>query len=254
MRASMLYLLLACAQAPEILGTWMFTRTITPTTGEECATGEPDHNLDGAYAPGEDTGVEDPWTSASTEEDSPEVFFGRLEEDVNGLLLIIGNAVYPGTAPEEEDGSWNFAWTRSSHSYAESEHASGYLFTSEAETSETVSITGTFTEGTFQGLHSTETGAAYAWSESDTWSDEVAAVVGTTGALPVSGFLVRADGAGVETPAVNDYATFDCADSDCYLEVQSACAYSYDLTGIWTAFTPDDNRWVEDAGQPAGSP
>lgn len=264
----MLYLLpalylLACAQPVDLTGTWMFTRTLTPETGEECAAEEPEHNLDGAYAPGGaddpgdtgDTGTaEDPWTGEEVQEDSPEVFFGRLEEDATGMLLVIGSAVYPGTATDEEGGGWSFSWTRSSRSYSEGAHVSGYLYTASEDASLTVSVIGTFTEGTFTGVHATETTSTASWTESDTWSDEVAATLGTTGALPAASYLVRRDGSGVESPAINDYATFDCADSDCYLDVSSACAYSYDLTGVWTGFTPEDARWVQDAGQPSGAP
>lgn len=247
----MLILLLACKT--ELSGTWMFTRTLTALTGDECVTGDISHNFEGADPPisAEDTGVDDNWTEEGSQELSPEVFFGRIEETSDVPVLIIGAEVYPGLSTGKDQ--WTFSWEGSTNASDEIAHASGYLYQSSSEQTATVRVAGTWANGTFTGTHETESINASRWTEADTWSDEVAATVSTTGYIPASTYLVRDDGAGNLVPVSNDYASFDCTDADCTLSVRTSCAYYYDMTGVWTEFTPDDNRWVEDAGQTAGA-
>jgi hypothetical protein len=229
----------------------MFTRQLTIPTGDECLLDDVSHNFEAADPPeeGEDTG-DNNWAEEGSQEVSPEVFFGRLEETSGDPVLIIGNDAYPGVSSGK--GAWTFSWEGSSASQGETTHASGYLYRTETTVTSTVRISGTFAKGSFTGTHESDDITASKWTEADTWSDEVAAVISTTGQIPASSYLVRDDGAGNLVPAYNDYASFDCVDSDCTLSVRTTCAYYYELTGIFTEFTPDDNRWVEDAGQAAG--
>lgn len=245
----MILLTLACA-APEIPGTWMFTRTITPETGEECVSGDISHNFDGAYTPELPEETTD-WSTEESAEYSPEVFFGRVEAEGEGMVLILAGKVLVGK--DKGDNDWEFSWTNETNGYGEQSHKSEYLFTHSYDSTSTLSVKGTFEKGTFKGDHITETTSTERWTESDSWSDEVSATIGTTGQIPAASVLVRVDGSGAEVPAYNDYQTFDCKDSDCTLSKVSSCLYRYDLTGVLTDFTPDDARWVQDAGQSAGA-
>ena len=247
----MLLLLLACKKEEDISGTWMFTETITAPTGEECISNDIRHNFTDAYPPEPVEEEEDPWTSETEQDLSPQIFFGRLEEATGGMVLILGTAVYPGESTGEN--AWSFSWTRETSQQDETAHASGYLLSSDSDSSTKTSIVGSFKEGAFAGQLKTDSISDAQWTESDTWSDEASATLGTTGLIPASTYLVRLDGTGVEVPASNDYATFDCDDSDCTLSVSTTCDYAYTLTGVQTSFTPDDQGWTEDAGQPAGN-
>ena len=251
MKFLLLLLLPGCAVS-QLAGTWMFTRTPSPVTGSECVTGDVSHNFDGAYVPEveEDTG--NPWTEEQAAEESPQVFFGRIEEVEGGMVLVVGDRVY--TSASEGKDSWEFSWSASESSTLEQNHSSDYLYSTSSEQTSTIRYSGTFSKGTFDGLYETESSATQRWTESDTWSDEVVATLGTTGQIPASAVLVRVDGTGAEVPAYNDYATFDCEDSDCSLSANSACLYTDVLTGVWTEFLPEDNRWVQGTGQPAGIP
>lgn len=244
----MILLTLACA-TNDLSGTWMFTRKLTPATGEECVIGDVSHNFTGAStpAPPEDTST---WTSDSTLEYSPEVFFGRLEVAGEGMVLILGTQSLPGA---EKDGKWSFAWTNETSGYEEEAEESGYLYSHSYDNASTLQVSGSFNKDTFDGSHETETTATERWTESDSWSEEVAAVIGTTGQIPVSSTLVLVDGDGLESPISNDYQTFDCDDSDCTLSKVSSCLYHYELTGIRTEFSGEDARWVQGAGEAAGN-
>ena len=244
----MILLALACAK-PDLSGTWMFTRAVTPATGDECVTADVSHNFDGAYTP-EVTEEPSPWTEDQSLEYSAEVFFGRIEADTTGMVMIIGTAALIGV--EKEKNSWEFSWTNETNGYAEQSHKSGYLYTHSYDNKSTLRVSGAFEKDTFKGSHETESTGTERWTESDSWSEEVAATVGTTGQIPVSSVLVRVDGTGAEVPALNDYQTFDCDDSDCTLSKVSSCLYKYDLTAVRTDFSSDDARWVQDAGQTAG--
>ena len=248
----MVLLLLACAKNSEIAGTWLFTRTLTAPTGEECISNDIRHNFSDSYVPEPVEDTEDPWTSSTEADESAELFFGRVEEKTDGVVLIIGNTAYPATA--SETGAYDFSWTRSSSDYSESAHASGYLLSSSNDVSSKEHITGSFADGSFTGQYKLDTTSDAQWTESDTWSDEVVATIGSIGLIPVSSYLVHLDSSSTEVASSNDYATFDCEDSDCTLAVSTACNYAYAMTGVLTNFGPDDEGWVGDAGQAAGTP
>lgn len=242
----LLPLLLACA--PPMAGTWLFTKEVTLATGDECAD-DVIHNFVGAYEPIL-TGDDPSWTETDTGAQSAEVLFGRIEDTIDGAVLIIGSEALPG-APQD-DGSWLFYWTGSSSGVDSLDHVTGYAFDHSYESTSTLRVQGTFAKGMFAGTFESETSGIDAWSESDTWSDEAAAIVTSTGSIPASSYLLRIDTGGAESAAVNTQADYDCGENGCTLTVSEACAYRYVLTGVATDFRPDDSRWVEDAGQAAG--
>lgn len=242
----LLVLLGGCAP---VWGTWMFTREVTLATGDECLDSI-SHNFVGAYEP--ITAGDDPaWTDTDTGEYSPEIFFARVEQTGDGAVFITGTGeALPGT--RQDSGDWLFYWTNLTNSSEDTAHTTGYTYSHTGESTDTFRVQGTFTGDTFEGTWEQESSDYDTWTESDTWSDEAAATVGTTGAIPASTYLLVIDGTGAEVSASNAQATYDCGKTGCTLTVSSSCAYRYTLTGVATGFAGDDSRWVEDAGQAAG--
>jgi hypothetical protein len=241
MRLIPLLLLAGCAP---LWGTWMFTLDYTVATGDECAT-TVTHNFSGAAAPEEaigDTG----WTSEATQDVSPQVFFARLEEYQDGAVLIVGEEALPGK--ESGGGAWAFEWTGSSAGEESQTDASGYSYGHRYDDTSSLRVGGIFANGTFAGTYDSGSETWDTWDESDTWSGEAAAVVGENGAIPAGSYLLLEDG----TAAGNAREAYDCESAGCALTVEAVCAYAYAMTGVYTEFTPDDSRWTEDAGQPAG--
>lgn len=237
-----------CAAVP--FGTWLFERTLTTATGDECAT-TLSHNYVGAYEPAEAT-EDTAWSTESETVSSNEVFFGRIEgtED-GGAVLIIGSEALLGSS---EGGAWSFGWDASESSTEADVHAAGYQYTASVEAVATTRIAGSFDTSTFTGTWDEESESTAKYTESDTWGDDAAAYVGTTGQTPVSSYLLVTDAYGTETSAYNNYSSYECDTGGCALTVQYVCGYSYTMTGVLTDLLPEDNRWAEDAGQPAGIP
>lgn len=239
-------LLLGCATSP--WGTWAFTLAYTAPEGDECETAIT-HNFTGAHPPAAATTEDPAWTTSEDAAVSPQLFFGRVEASGDGAMLIVGAEALPGTLTE---AGWTFTWTGEESSDSEASHATGYDYAAHAESTATVRIKGTFSDGTFVGDYYPESTSLQDWSESDTWSDEAAAYVGDNGEAPVGTWLVLTDGAGAEVPANNGRAVYDCETASCTLAVETACASRYALTGELTEFAAEDAPWTEDAGQPAG--
>ncbi len=239
-------LLLACGSGVE--GTWMFEVTVTLPTGDECAS-TATHNFVGAYQP-PDAQPDLSWTSAVSGEVSDQILFGRIEDGGAGPVLILGSAVLPGAKLEK--GGWEFSWTGTETTVTQNQHATGYSFTQSVDDSATTTLGGNLSKGVLVGSWVEESASVAQWVESDTWSDEAAAYVGTTGVIPSGSYLLRLDSTGAEVPATNTQSSYDCGEAGCTLTVQQGCAYRYDLTGTRTSFDPADANWTEDAGQDAG--
>lgn len=245
----LLLLLGACATLP--FGTWMFQRVVTQATGDECAT-TLSHNYTGAYEPLDP--ADDPsWSAETTATVSNEVFYGRIEGTEDGSAVMIFNSeTLIGTRGNGD--LWTFAWENTEAGEVIDTHSSGYQFDWLFDDTATTRVSGTFADNKFTGSWAEESESTDKYTESDTWSDEAAAYVGTTGLTPAGTYLLVMDAYGTETAASNTYTTYDCDAAGCALTVQAVCGYQYDLTGVLTDFVPDDNRWVEGAGQPAGLP
>lgn len=238
-------LLPACAP---IDGTYLFTLATTAPVGDECSSGVT-HDFIGAYEPPE-APADTTWTRTTDTDYSPELFFARIEQDGDTAVMIVGSEVLPGG--RSDDGGWSFSWTRATDTYDNEVHSAGYAYTYTNESSSTTRITGTFGPDGFVGLWDAETMSTQSWTETDTWSEEAAATIGTAGRIPASSYLLRLDSTGAEVAASNDYLVQDCDVTGCLMTVTEACGYSYDLSGQPTGFTSDDATWTEDAGQSAG--
>lgn len=241
----LLLTLLACGGDA---GTWLFTLEYTEPDGTECVL-TPTHNYLGAYTP--PAAADDlSWSAAQTEAFSPSLFFGRVEETADGAVLVIGDTVLPGTSGKDV---WNFAWTRSTAGTEQYTHVTGYSFDHAYEDATTLRIEGSVSKGLFSGSYTTEYAYSDAYTESDTWSDDAAAYVGTGGLTPVGDYLLKLDSTAVEVPASNTQAAYDCSSASCTLTIQEGCGYTYDLTAVPTDLSPDDATWASDAVQPYGN-
>jgi len=245
----MLFLLLAACANPG-WGTWLFSKEVTPADGTECLS-DVQHNFVGAYSPIA-AGDDPSWTSTETGAYSPELFFARLEATDDGGALIVGTDVLPGA--RQDNGTWLFYWTNATTGSDDTAHVTGYSYAHTYESTATLRVQGTFEGGAFTGTWESETSELDQWTESDTWADEAAALVGTTGAIPAASYLLRTDATtGAESAATNSQAAYDCGEAGCTLTVTESCAYRYTLTGVTSESQPEDSRWVEDAGQSAGN-
>lgn len=242
----LLVLLLACSGGP--FGTWRFTLQYTDPTGDECAT-TVTHNFISAYTP--PPASDDPsFSETHSATYSPQVFFGRVERTATGSAMVVNGTVLEGV--DKGGGAWDFTWTRSAEGQDAYTHVTGYGYSDDYTDTDTVLIGGTFAKGVFTGSFNNETVSSDAYTESDTWSDEAAAYIGTTGLTPASTYLLKLDESGNEVPVTNTQSAYDCSSAVCSLSVQDNCAWRYELTAEQTDFSPDDATWVEDAAQPAG--
>ena len=173
-----------------------------------------------------------------------------MDQEGKSATLIVGSSVYPGT--KQDGGSWVFTWDHTSAGRQNESHESGYNYIYTYDSTTTVRVTGTFGSDGFAGTWEDSSQSVVSWTESDTWSDEVAAAIGTTGRIPASTYLLKLDTTGAEVAASNDYQAQDCDVTGCLLTVTTACGYSYDMTGEKTGYDPADAQWTEDAGQGAG--
>lgn len=244
----LLVLPLVVAGCGNVDGTWMFTRAVTVATGDECTSGVT-HDFVGAYQPPDATD-DSSWSGTDTAEVSSDVFFGRIDREGRSAVLIVGASAYPGV--KQSDGSWVFSWSHTMTGQESDEHATGYKYSYAYETTNTTRVSGTFTGDTFTGTWEDASESSQSWTESDTWSDEVVATIGTAGRVPASSYLLKLDSEGNEVAASNDYVAADCDVSGCLLTVTEACGYAYDMTGTNTGFSEADAPWTSDAGQGAG--
>lgn len=241
-------LLALLAGCGSVDGTWMFTREVTVATGDECTSGVT-HDFVGAYPPA-DSVDDSAWTETDTAEVSSDVFFGRIDREGKSAVLIVGTSAWPGV--KQADGSWVFSWNHTAAGQQNDQHETGYQYIYTYDTTNTTRVSGTFSGDSFIGKWEDTSESTSSWTESDTWSDEVAATVGPVGRVPASSYLLKLDSDGNEVAASNDYATPDCDVSGCLLTVTEACGYTYELTGVATVFSEADAPWTSDAGQGAG--
>jgi hypothetical protein len=241
-------LLAGCATDPS--GTWLFTVEVTEAASDACTT-TVTHNMVDAHEP---ASVEaDPaWTATTERSGSPRLVLGRVAVDGLTGVLIVGDRVFPGSGTEA--GAWTFAWTTSSAISESESHSSGYVLRHEAESEVTERVAGTFTEDAFSGTWESTSAATEHWNESDTWSVEAGASVGQHGDAPTVTYLVFDDEASESgtVPAENSREILDCTDSECVLDVSTACVGAPAATGARTSLEGDDGAWASDAEQPAG--
>ncbi len=226
-------LLAGCGASP--FGIWLFEIPSATDDDEDC-TDSVSHNFTGAEAVEEDSGGD--YTSEITTERSGSLVLARIEATGEGqALMIIDNDVYPGT--ETRDGVWSFSWTGSQITDQADEHTQGYSYTWSGSSEMTENFVLTFGAQAVNGTYTVNTYDHDAYTETDSWSQQVAKYIGAEGLIPASRHLTVSGPTG-DMPASNRYDDSDCDSAPCELAVASDCSVDLDFSGTLTAFTEDE--------------
>ena len=248
MTALLLTTMLGCANSQD--GVWLFTLHADPDAVEDCVSSV-SHNFAGASQPADDSELDDdPWTSQTLTQISAQTFFGLITSTDTGAVLVVDGQTYTGLALDE--GGWRFDWTHSETVDDQDTHASGYGWTAYTVAQETTAFDLTLTGELATGELWSEGSVDATYNESDAWSEDVAAVIGTTGRIPASSYLVKDDGAGGTYGASNDWALADCSANPCTLGITQACTLAIGLDAERTDLDPAAYEGVDGAGQDAG--
>ncbi len=244
----LLPLLTGCAGGLD--GVWLFSLHVDPGAAEDCH-GSVSHNFVDASQPVDDDDLDDdPWTSTTTSAVSDQTFFGLITSTAEGAVLVVDGETYSGT--QGDDGTWALAWTHSETVDDSDQHASGYGWTAYTVAQETTTFSLSLGADTGTGQVVSDGSVDATYNESDAWSEEVSATIGTTGRIPASSYLVKDDGAGGTYAASNDWTLADCSSNPCTLGVTSACTLSVALDAELTELDPAAYEGVDGAGQEAG--
>ncbi len=249
MNRSLFSLALMLSGCTDMTGIWLFEIPYQDDA-TTCTTQIDENFVQGAVPETGSTGV-GPWNYTYAYEGSGSVAFGQIETyGDDSAVLIIGSTVYTGS---KEQGNWVFSWVDESTESNQNEYAEngrvtyGYL----QRDTRVSDISYTFVlEGRSQAKVSVDADETVTqeWFESDTWSEDVARTIGTTGEMPSSNYLVGSDGLGQG----NDSEARDCDESRqglCYLAVETACAAEGEFVAYRTDFEDEDHyRSIQDAG------
>ena len=226
-------LFVGCGAGP--FGIWMLEIPSATDDDQECTDGVT-HNFTDATVV-EDNSSSD-YTSELTQQRSNSLVLVRIEAIGEGqAVMIVGSEAFPGT--ETGEGSWSFAWTGSQVTDQLDEHVQGYSYTWSGSSEVTETFFLTVTKDTLTGTYTLDSFSDDAYTESDSWSDQVAKIVGSGGLIPASRHLT-VPGPKADMPASNRFDESDCDADTCELSVSSDCSASLDFTGTLTAFTEDE--------------
>lgn len=172
--------------------------------------------------PGSGGGSDSEWTYTSTFDPSDSLGFAQVETTTKGgAVMVVGGVAYPGEAVEDE---WVFDWLDESTSTEQSEHESGYRFTTTTVNSTSGTIRLTIDGGGLaHGTYTSDGATRIEWNESDEYDQDVADQIGERGQIPSSSYLVYDDGGG-EPPQYNEFEENDCDSDTCELAVTEACS------------------------------
>lgn len=214
-----LALLTACGgrASQEVEGIWHFYAASPSTT--ECTTGLAHNFADVWESEGTDSG-DSPWTQTSSSEESQAEFFGALTLSGEDHILLVNGAIYEGG---EEDGTWTFTLEQFERQQDARDHESGYRSSTTTEEQAQLRFTGELRRGVFTGRWVSQTEGVDVYTESDTWTVELASEIGTTGAIPSYSYLSSENDFGLVEPLYNAYDTAQCDSDPCSLTVSTAC-------------------------------
>ena len=254
MTRSLLPLALFLSGCSDMTGIWLFEIPYQDDS-TSCTTQIGENFVEGAVPEAGTSGV-GPWNYTYDYEGSGSVAFGQIETyGDDSAVLILGSTVYTGS---KEQGNWVFSWVDESTESNQNEYAAngqvtyGYLQrdTRVSDISYTFVLDGRNKAEVSVDADETVTRE---WFESDTWTEEVANTIGSTGEMPSANYLVGVDGFG----QANDAETIDCDQSRqglCYLAVETSCAAEGDFVAYRTDFEDEDHyRSIRDAGNGGAS-
>lgn len=242
-----LVLLSACGRANrEVEGIWHFYASTASTTS---CTSTTTHNFADVWEnETTDTG-ESPWTEEQTYEESPAEFFGSLAMSGDQYVLLIGGDIYEG---EESDGRWTLVLDQSERSSAETSHESGYARSATVDQKAEYRFAGQIDKGSWTGVWTSSSETTSKWTESDTWSLELANEIGSTGQIPSYSYLYAENDFGLVEPLYNEYDEAECNADPCTLTVVSVCQSSFDFVADRTDLTLADWEAVAGSSQDYG--
>lgn len=148
--------------------------------------------------------------------------------------LVMGGQTWPGTRDGNE---WKFRWADSGSETSTTSHISGYFY-AERETWVTDVVIDFALDGADRaaGKAQTTSETSRGWQESDTWSEDAADELGTTGAIPASAWLDQEGG----DPVTNDWEGDECSGDMCELADVQSCAFSVRFKAARTDLDDDE--------------
>ncbi len=245
----------------DLSGIWRFEVQVT-TIADDACDDRVLHNLVDAYEEDDtgDTGTSG-WIEDSSASASPWTGLGRFVADGDRMLLEISGMML---VQEEavQTGNTSFSWERSESESDTTSHPSGYIYSSEREQSALTRIQVLLPNETqlkdadrsgvpptLTGSWDEESATTLSWEEADLWPEELG--IGDVGSIPLGSYLTRLDSLGYVVPASNTRTDSDCTDTTCVLSVNTACAWSWELTATLTDMQADDVGW-DDLQWPSG--
>lgn len=237
-------------------GVW--SMQIPFSTAETCVT-TLSHNFTGATEIGAgDTTEDDGWTETESDDRSNQLVFVQIETTGKDQgLLIMGAEAWPGI--ETSKGQWTFTWEGTQDSSSDATHDSGYEFTAAVNGTSLDEIQLALDGGIGGGTWTASTTFVQAWTESDSWSEELGF---RTGRIPSADYLEREatggpGGTAGPTPtmeaAINDRDLSDCDAGLCQLSITDQCDLAVDVTLLQTDYSTEDvYEYLDGTGQPFG--
>lgn len=236
-----------CGRArQEVQGIWHFYAS---SMSETSCTTSLSHDFDDVWdSEATDTG-EGPWALTESSEESQAEFFAALAGSGEEHILLVNGDIYEGT---EEDNSWSFLLTQRERASSRRDHQSGYSSVLEATDEAEYRFAGELRRGVFTGTWTANTSSVDAYTESDSWSLELAAEMGTTGAIPSYNYLYAENDFGLVEPLYNTYDQAECDTTPCALTVSTVCQTQFAFVAEQTDMALADWEALEGASQDYG--
>jgi hypothetical protein len=237
--------LTACAPT-KVEGVWHFYLSLPE--GSDC-TQDLLHNFNDVVTEPdiEDTGS--PWTEESSNTASDAEMFGLIRESGDELVLLLGGGIYEGVKAE---GEYKLVQERFETSSDSDAHATGYLYKAVVDAQSSTAFSGAISRGSFDGKGSLRSTSKSTWTESDTWLEEVASSIGTSGSIPSYDYLTTEDDFGFMVALYNDYDAANCQSAECTLTVTETCVTSFNFTADRTDIQPEEFEAIAATSQDNG--
>jgi hypothetical protein len=215
-----------CSKKDDI---WLVEVDTTKGDGYACSS-QYSTNFSGTLESG-GSSEDGPVTDTSESIGSKILFYAKFVELSSGQrTLNTGDLLLPGE--EKDGGKWVFRWTESESEVFTRNHEAGYLFEAIATSTDTTAIEITFDGGTGSGDMTIESASSTEQRESDTWSDEAADEIGTSGEL------------GWSTPDSwenNAFDTEECDGANCRQSLASGCGATAPVTAVLTDMSKEED-------------
>ena len=237
--------LTACAPT-RVEGVWHFYLSLSE--GSDC-TQDVLHNFNDVVTGDDivDTGSD--WTDESNYTASDAEMFGLIRESGDELVLLLGGGIYEGV---KEEGEYKLMQERFETSTDSDVHSTGYVYKAVVDARSTTTFGGAISRGSFDGKGTLRSTSKATWTESDTWLEEVASSIGTTGRIPSYDYLTTEDDFGYLRALYNEYDAANCQSADCTLTVTDTCATSFKFTADRTDIKPEEFEAIAATSQDNG--